>query len=94
MPGQRPINTTDLADKIAAEAGLTKVDAKKNVDGVFTAIGAAAAAGNEVSLPGFGKFEAKDSAARKGRNPSTDEAIQIAVSSKLASSPPRPPGRS
>jgi DNA-binding protein HU-beta len=74
---------SDIADKIASDHDLTKVQAKAIVDGVFKAIGDAAAAGNESSIPGFGKFKVKDSPARDGRNPSTGETIKIAASKKL-----------
>jgi len=77
------MNTSDLADQISTAHGLTKADAKKVVDGVFAAIGDAAAAGDEVSIPGFGKFKVKDSPAREGRNPATGAAMQIAASRKL-----------
>ncbi len=81
------MNNADLADKIAATSGLTKADAKKVVDGVFAAIADAAAAGEEVSLNGFGKFKVKDTPAREGRNPSTGATIQIAAAKKLGFSP-------
>lgn len=77
------MNNAELADQIAADNGLTKVDAKKIVDGVFAAIADAAANGDEISLNGFGKFKVKDSPAREGRNPSNGETIQIAASKKL-----------
>ncbi len=44
------MNNNDLADTIAAGAGITKADARKIVDAVFDAIGDAAAKGDEVSL--------------------------------------------
>jgi DNA-binding protein HU-beta len=81
------MNNNDLADKLAAENGLTKADARKLVDGVFAAIADAAAKGEEVSLNGFGKFKVKDSPAREGRNPATGAAMQIAASKKLAFAP-------
>ncbi|QSR19629.1 integration host factor [Novosphingobium sp. KA1] len=81
------MNNSDLADKLGAEAGVTKVDAKKAVDAIFAAIAEAATAGEEISLNGFGKFKVKDSAAREGRNPSTGETIQIAASKKLTFAP-------
>jgi DNA-binding protein HU-beta len=77
------MNTSDLADHIAGAHSITKADAKKIVDGVFTAISDAAAKGDEVSIPGFGKFKVKHSPAREGRNPSTGVAMQIAASRKL-----------
>lgn len=77
------MNNADLAEQISAEHGLTKADAKKIVDGVFAAIGDAAAKGEEIALAGFGKFKVKDSPAREGRNPSSGATIQIAASKKL-----------
>lgn len=77
------MNSSDLADHIAGAHGVTKADAKKMVDGVFAAIGDAAAKGEEVSIPGFGKFKVKNSPAREGRNPSTGAAMSIAASRKL-----------
>ncbi|SFK37658.1 DNA-binding protein HU-beta [Sphingomonas sp. NFR04] len=81
------MNNADLADRVSESYGLTKADARKLVDGIFAAITEAAAAGEEVSLNGFGKFKVKESAAREGRNPSTGAAIQIAASKKLAFTP-------
>ncbi len=77
------MNNSDLADIIAASHGLTKADARKAVDSVFSAITDAAAKGEEVSLNGFGKFKVKNTPAREGRNPSTGATIQIAASNKL-----------
>jgi DNA-binding protein HU-beta len=81
------MNTADIAAKIAEDSGLTKAQAKAIVDGVFETIAAAAAAGDEISLPGFGKFKVKESAAREGRNPSTGATIQIAAAKKLGFTP-------
>jgi DNA-binding protein HU-beta len=78
------MNNSDLADKLAASQDITKADARKLVDAVFAAIADAAAAGEEVSLNGFGKFKVKDTPAREGRNPSTGATIQIAASKKLS----------
>jgi DNA-binding protein HU-beta len=77
------MNNADLIDKVAAANSLSKPDVKALVDSVFASIAAAAAAGEEVSLNGFGKFKVKDSPAREGRNPSTGETIQIAASKKI-----------
>ena len=81
------MNTSELADSVAAAANLTKADARKVVDAVFAAIADAAAKGEEVSLNAFGKFKVKQTAAREGRNPATGEAMQIAASRKLAFAP-------
>lgn len=81
------MNNAELADKLAADHGITKADAKKLVDGVFVAIGDAAAKGEEISLNGFGKFKVKDSPEREGRNPATEEAMTIKASKKLTFTP-------
>jgi DNA-binding protein HU-beta len=77
------MNSFELVEQIAAANNLTKADAKKVVDSVFSAIAEAAAMGDEIALNAFGKFKVKSSPAREGRNPSTGETIQVAASKKL-----------
>jgi DNA-binding protein HU-beta len=77
----------EIADKLAAEHSLTKAQGKALVDGVFKAIAEAAAAGEEISLPGFGKFKVKATPEREGRNPSTGATIKIAAAKKLTFAP-------
>lgn len=76
------MNTQDIADKVAEANGIAKADARKIVDSVFNVIGDAAAAGDDVSVNGFGKFSAKSTAARTGRNPRTGETMPIAAGRK------------
>lgn len=81
------MNTADLVDQVASAGKLTKAQAKQLVDGVFAGIAAAAVKGDEVSIPGFGKFKVQNKPARTGRNPSTGAAIKIAASRKLSFQP-------
>jgi DNA-binding protein HU-beta len=82
------MNTTDLAAQVAEQdTKLTKTQAKAIVDAVLASIASAAQKGEEVSLPGFGKFKVQDKPARSGRNPSTGATIQIAASKKLVFQP-------
>ena len=81
------MNTSDLIDQTAADNGLTKAQAKTIVDGVLSQITAAAAKGEEVNLPGFGKFKVQDRPARQGRNPATGATIQIAATKKVTFQP-------
>jgi DNA-binding protein HU-beta len=85
--GHSMTTTTEIADKIAAEQGLTKIQAKAIVELVFKAITDAAAADAETSIPGFGKFKVKATPEREGRNPGTGEKMKIAASKKLAFTP-------
>lgn len=77
------MKATELIDHVAEAAGIEKSQAKNAVEAVFTGITSAVKGGSEVSWPGFGKFKAKDSPARQGRNPGTGETIEIAASRKL-----------
>jgi DNA-binding protein HU-beta len=78
------VNTTDIADKVAVDQSLTKASAKALVEAVLKAITEGVITGEDVSLPGFGKFKVKESPAREGRNPQSGETIQIAASKKLS----------
>ncbi|WP_280954621.1 HU family DNA-binding protein [Phyllobacterium sophorae] len=79
--------TNEIADKIAGEHGLTKVQGKAVVEAVFAAITAASTAGNETSIPGFGKFKVKDTPEREARNPATGASIKVAAAKKLTFAP-------
>ncbi|MBQ5980686.1 MAG: HU family DNA-binding protein [Prevotella sp.] len=73
------MNKTELIDKIAAGADITKVDAKKALDATIEAIKDALVAGDKVQLVGFGTFAVKEQPAREGINPATKEKISIAA---------------
>ena len=77
------MNVTELAEHIATDHDLDKKQARALVEGVFKAVVEAAQKGDEVSIPGFGKFKVASREARQGRNPATGETIQIAASKKL-----------
>lgn len=81
------MNTAELAEHIATGHDMNKSQAKQVVEAVFAAIVQAASKGEEVSLPGFGKFKVAAREARQGRNPATGETIQIAASKKLGFTP-------
>jgi DNA-binding protein HU-beta len=73
------MNKTELIEKIAAGAGLTKVDAKKALEASVEAIKAALVAGDKVQLVGFGTFAVNKKPAREGINPATKQKIKIAA---------------
>ena len=73
------MNKAQLIDAMAASAKITKVDAKKALDGFITATTKALKAGDRVALVGFGSFSVTKRAARKGRNPRTGKVISIAA---------------
>jgi DNA-binding protein HU-beta len=79
--------TNEIADKVATDHGLTRVQGKAIVEAVFAAIAAAAGSGNETSIPGFGKFKVKDTPEREARNPGTGATIKVAAARKLTFTP-------
>ncbi len=74
------MNKNDLASAMAEDAGITKSSAIKALDAMTNAIKSALRAGDKVSVPGFGTFQAKHRSARMGRNPATGESIKIPAS--------------
>ena len=80
-------NKAELIEKVAAATDLTKKDATAAVDAVFSTIQDALANGEKVQLIGFGNFEVRSRAERKGRNPQTGEEIKIPASKVPAFKP-------
>jgi DNA-binding protein HU-beta len=70
----------ELVAKIASEAGITKSQAEKAVDGFFSAVSDALAAGDKITLVGFGTFSVSARSQREGRNPRTGAKIKIPAS--------------
>ena len=73
------MNKTELVEKFAACAGISKVDAKKALDATVAAIKDALVAGDKVQLVGFGTFAVAERPAREGINPATKQKITIAA---------------
>lgn len=71
------MNKSTLVSNVAKTTGLTKKDATAAVDSIFATVTKALADGEKVQLIGFGTFEVRDRAARKGRNPQTGAEIEI-----------------
>jgi len=67
----------DLIEKVAKDAGLTKSDAGKCIDGLIDAVTISLKKGQKVSLIGFGTFSVTKRKPRVGRNPKTGDIIKI-----------------
>lgn len=81
------MNKTELINAVAEASELSKKDATKAVEAVFESIMEALKNGDKVQLIGFGNFEVRERAARKGRNPQTGEEIEISASKVPAFKP-------
>lgn len=74
------MNKSDLIEKMADAADISKTAAARALDAFTDEIAIALKNGDNVSLIGFGTFSVKERAARTGRNPQTGEAIEIKAS--------------
>ena len=73
-------NKAELVDRVAKKTQLTKKESWEGIDPLFETIQEALQAGEKVQVIGFGNFEVRERAARKGRNPQSGEEIQIEAS--------------
>ena len=78
---------TELIAIAAEKTGMTKKDAELVVNAALEAMTAELTAGNRVQLAGFGIFETKTRQARTGRNPKTNEVIEIPASTSVTFKP-------
>ncbi|MGQ9819588.1 MAG: HU family DNA-binding protein [Candidatus Kapaibacteriales bacterium] len=67
----------DIVDEIAKATGLTKIETKAVVDGVFSSIINAIAEGKRIELRGFGVFKSKERKPRLARNPKTGDVVPL-----------------
>lgn len=74
------MNKGELIAKIAEESKLTKKAAEAALDAFTSSVTDALKKGEKVQLVGFGTFEVRQRAARKGRNPQTKAEIKIPAS--------------
>ena len=73
------MNKADIINQVHEVLGTTKAEAERAVDTVFSTIESAMKDGTQVSVAGFGIFEAKMRAARDARNPRTGETVKVAA---------------
>ena len=72
-----PRNKQELIEIVAEENEISKAQAARIVDSVFTNIVKAVAQGETFQLIGFGSFKAVERAAREARNPATGAIVQV-----------------
>jgi len=78
------MNKVEMVNAVAKEANVTRKVAEVAVATVFDSIIAALAAGEKVSVAGFGSFEVRNRPARVGRNPRTGAAVDVPASRTAA----------
>ena len=67
----------DLIEKISLMTAFTKKESSEIVERLFDVVKTTLEAGENIKIAGFGNFEVREKAARRGRNPQTGEIIEI-----------------
>ena len=81
------MNKPELIESVADATGQTKTDTEQTLDAFLDRIANALTVGERVDWRGFGIWEAKETKARKGRNPATGEALEIPASRRVTFRP-------
>ncbi|MBD5316828.1 MAG: HU family DNA-binding protein [Bacteroides sp.] len=71
------ITKSDFIAEVSKKTGKTKAEIKEVLGTMISTIEDEVAAGNKVKFIGFGSFEARPRAKRKGRNPATGEVMEL-----------------
>ncbi len=71
------MNKRQLIEQMVEHTDSPKSEAEKHLEAFTAAVSGALKAGEEVQIPGFGKFYVRDQKAREGKNPQTGEKMQI-----------------
>ncbi|GMV54254.1 MAG: DNA-binding protein HU-beta [Betaproteobacteria bacterium] len=74
------MNKSELIERIAKEADLSKASAGRALEAALSAVRTALRKGQTVTLVGFGTFSVTKRASRTGRNPNTGEKLKIKAS--------------
>ena len=81
------MNKHELVVAIAEKAEMSQASAEKALKGIIEVTVAEVAKKGKVQLIGFGTFEARERAARTGKNPQTGKPIKIAAATVPAFKP-------
>ncbi len=67
----------DLVERIQTATGFTKKESADMLETVFSIMKSTLESGEKLKISGFGNFDVKQKADRRGRNPQTGETITI-----------------
>jgi len=71
------MNKSQLIDVVKQKTDLTKKDVEQVVSAVFESMEEALVTGDKVAIAGFGTFDVRERAERRGRNPKTQEELVV-----------------
>lgn len=73
----KALTKADIVEAIYEKTDRNRADVKNTVEALLGLMKQAIKKDHALLVSGFGKFEAYDKQARKGRNPQTDESITL-----------------
>jgi DNA-binding protein HU-beta len=73
----KSMNKKQFIERMVEHTDSPKGEARKHLEAFTTTVSEALKGGEEVQLPGFGKFYVREQKAREGKNPQTGERMQI-----------------
>ncbi len=68
---------SDIIERIHTKTGFSKKDSTAILESIFSLMKSTMESGEKIKIAGFGNFEVKQKADRRGRNPQTGETITI-----------------
>ena len=71
------LTKNDIVEKITDQLEFTRKDSLDLLEGVISIMKQTLASGEDIKISGFGKFEIRQKADRRGRNPQTGETLTI-----------------
>ena len=71
------MNKKQFIGRMVERTDSPKGEAEKHLEAFTATVSEALKAGEEVQLPGFGKFYVREQKAREGRNPQSGEKMRI-----------------
>ena len=71
------MNKKQFIERMVERTDSPKGEAEKHLEAFTATVSEALKAGEEVQLPGFGKFYVREQKAREGRNPQSGEKMRI-----------------
>lgn len=74
---QNTLTKADLVEKIYEQTQRNRAEVKKQVEDLLSIMKESIKQDYSLLISGFGKFEAYDKKARKGRNPQTEDTITL-----------------
>lgn len=81
------MNKSELVNAISVKTGSSKKGSELSLNAIIDSITEELKKGGKIQLVGFGSFETRKRAARKGKNPQTNAEIKIPASTAPAFKP-------